>query len=130
VIALGDSERGSAAAEFAMVGALLTILTLTVLQLGLALHVRNTVTDAASEGARQAALAGSSLDAGVNRAADLISTALGPAYASDISATVTEVRGVEATVVTIRTRLPLIGLIGLEEALEVQGHAALESLPE
>ena len=36
-------ERGSAPAEFAMVVGLLTILTLSVLQLGLALHIRNTV---------------------------------------------------------------------------------------
>jgi len=40
-----------------MVGALLTVLTLSVLQLGLALHIRNTVQDAAAEGARYGALA-------------------------------------------------------------------------
>ncbi len=34
-----------------MVGAVLVLLVLSVLQLGLALHVRNTVTDAAAEGA-------------------------------------------------------------------------------
>ncbi|GMA29919.1 TadE/TadG family type IV pilus assembly protein [Arenivirga flava] len=43
-------ERGSAPAEFVMVSALLLALLLAVLQLGVALHVRNTVTDAASEG--------------------------------------------------------------------------------
>ena len=43
-------DGGSAVAEFVMVGALLTVLTLSVIQLGLALHIRNTVLDAASEG--------------------------------------------------------------------------------
>jgi Flp pilus assembly protein TadG len=123
-----DDDRGSAPAEFVMAGALLTILTLTVLQLGLALHIRNTVTDAASEGARYASLAGSSLDAGADRAAELVATALGPGYATDVSAARTEYRGVEAAVITIRTRLPLIGLVGLDEAMEVNGHAALEAL--
>jgi hypothetical protein len=36
--------------RFVMVGAILTVLTVSVLQLALALHVRNTVLDAASEG--------------------------------------------------------------------------------
>jgi Flp pilus assembly protein TadG len=111
-----------------MVGALLTILALAVLQLALALHVRNTVTDAAAEGARHASLADSSLDAGVDRTADLLATALGPGYAAEITATTGEYRGVESAIVSVRTRLPLIGLLGLDEALEVQGHAALESL--
>ena len=43
-------DTGSAIAEFVMVSALLTVLTLSVLQLGLTLLVRNTVLDAAAEG--------------------------------------------------------------------------------
>ena len=54
-------------AEFVLVGVLLTALLLAVVQLALALHVRNTVLDAAAEGARYAALAGSSAEAGVQR---------------------------------------------------------------
>ena len=74
-------DRGSAPAEFVMVGALLTVLTLSVMQLGLALHIRNTVLDAAAEGARVAALADNGLADGVARTTDLISVALGEAYA-------------------------------------------------
>ncbi|MEG0162068.1 MAG: pilus assembly protein, partial [Aurantimicrobium sp.] len=36
-------ESGSAVVEFVFVGILLTFLTLGILQLGLALHVRNTI---------------------------------------------------------------------------------------
>ena len=43
------------------------MLTLAVVQLALALHVRNTVIDAAAEGARFASLAGSSPADGVAR---------------------------------------------------------------
>ena len=112
-----------------MVGALLTVLTLSVVQLALALHVRNTVVDAASEGARFAALADSSLGEGVGRTRDLIATALGPGYARDVTATYGRYRGHSSTVVTVRTPLPLIGLFGLDGALEVSGHAALETIP-
>jgi hypothetical protein len=122
-------DAGSAVAEFVMVGALLTMLTLSVIQLGLALHIRNTVLDAASEGARFAALADSSLDEGVARSRDLISTAIGPRYATDVRATYGRYLGHPSAIVTVRTPLPLIGLFGLDGGLEVTGHAAVETIP-
>ncbi|PJJ71403.1 TadE-like protein [Diaminobutyricimonas aerilata] len=121
-------DRGSAPAEFVLVGALLTVLTLSVIQLALALHVRNTVIDAAAEGARFAALADNRLDDGVERTRELITTALGESYARDIRAAEGEALGAPATVVTVRTPLPLLGLLGPDRALEVSGHAAREAL--
>lgn len=121
-------DDGSAAAEFVMVGALLTILTLSVLQLGLALHIRNTVLDAAAEGARFAALADNGLGDGVERARDLITVALGPGYAANVTASYGSYLGHPSAIVTVRTPLPLIGLIGVEGGLEVAGHAAVETL--
>ena len=122
-------DAGSAVAEFVMVGALLTVLTLSVIQLGLALHIRNTVLDAASEGARFAALADSSLGEGVTRARDLISSAIGPGYAGNVTATYGRHLGHPSAIVTVRTPLPLIGLFGIDSALEVNGHAAVETIP-
>ena len=121
-------DSGTAVAEFVMVSALLAILTLSVLQLGLALHIRNTVLDAAAEGARFAALGDNDLGDGVARTQDLIGTALGPAYAADVTASLGSYLGHPAAAVTVRTPLPLIGLIGIEGGLEVVGHAALETL--
>ena len=106
---------------------LLTALLLAVVQLALALHVRNTVLDAAAEGARYAALAGSSADAGVQRTRALIGTAISADYASDVRAFTTSVGGVPAVAVTVRATLPVVGLLGPERALEVTGHAALET---
>ena len=123
-----DDDAGSAAAEFVMVGALLTILTLSVLQLGFALHVRNTILDAAAEGARFGALADNTLADGVVRTTDLITTALGPGYAQDVTASYGSYLGHPASIVTVRTPLPLIGLVGIEDGLEVSGHAAVETL--
>ncbi len=120
------ADGGSAAAEFVLVGSLLTVLILTVLQLGLALHVRNTVLDAASEGARFGALAGAGAGAAATRTRELIVAALGEDYARGVSARIGELNGQPTTIVTARTPLPLLGLLGFEGGLEVRGHAAVE----
>lgn len=121
-------DRGSAPVEFVLVGALLTLVTVSVLQLAFALHVRSTLIDAAAEGARHAALADSSLAAGIERSRDLISTAVGDGYASDVTAGFGSYEGQPVVVVTVRSPLPLIGLAGFDGTLEVSGRAALEPL--
>lgn len=112
-----------------MVIALLTILTLSVIQLGLALLIRNTVLDAAAEGARYASLHGNSLNDGVERTRDLISTALGSGYAKNVSGSYTTYLEQSSVEITVHAPLPLIGLIGIDNGLEVSGHAAREILP-
>lgn len=121
-------ETGSAAVEFTLVGALLTVLTVSVLQLGLALHVRNTAHDAAAEGARFGALADNVPADGAARTAALIAEAIGPHYAQDVSVSGGSWRGHPTVTVTVRTTLPLIGLVGIDGALEVSGHAPVETL--
>jgi hypothetical protein len=121
-------DRGSAVAEFVMVGAILTILTVSVLQLSLGLHIRNTVLDAASEGARFGALADNRPLDGVARCRTLITLAIGADYARDVTASTGEWRGRPAVTVTVRTTLPVIGLIGIEGGVEVTGHAVVETL--
>jgi Flp pilus assembly protein TadG len=123
----GEGERGSAPAEFALVSGLLALLTLSVLQLGLALHVRNTALDAAAEGARIAALADNGLSEGVQRTRDLLRTALSPGYAREVTAEYRESTGTRTVEVTVLLPLPVLGLVGIEQGLEVQGHAAVES---
>ena len=121
-------DEGSAVVEFTLVGVLLTILTLAVIQLGLALHVRNTVQDAAAEGARFAALADNGPADGVLRTRALITEAIGADYATDVAVGTGEWMGHPAVTVTVRTTLPVIGLIGVGGGLEVSGHAAIETL--
>ena len=121
-------DGGSAVAEFVMVSGLLVILTLSVIQLGLVLFIRNTVVDAAAEGARFGALADNSASDGIARSVDLITTALGPGYATKVTASTGSYLGHPALTITVQTPLPLIGLIGLDNGLEVSGHAAIESL--
>lgn len=127
MLRLRDDE-GSAPAEFAMVAGLLVMLVLGVMQLGLAMLVRNTLADAAAEGARFAALADNVPADGVARTVDLIETALGPAYAQGVTVSTGDYLGHPAVAITVRSPLPLIGLVGLPEGLEVTGHAAVETL--
>lgn len=121
-------EAGSAPVEFVLVGVLLTFLVLAVLQLALALHIRNTVLDAAAEGARYGALADNEPGDAASRTAELIATAVGPDYARDISVREGAWMGAPAVIVTVRTTLPLLGMLGPDRALEVEGHAARETL--
>lgn len=123
-----SDDRGSAAVDWALVSGLLTLLYLTVLQLGFALYVRNVAIDAAAEGARHAGLAGSSLAAGEERAREILSTALSPDYAGGVTASQTSYLGRPAIEVRVVAPLPLLGLAGLPDALEVTGHAPLETL--
>ncbi|MEO6827432.1 MAG: TadE/TadG family type IV pilus assembly protein [Microbacteriaceae bacterium] len=125
---LWQGDRGDAVAEFVMVVGLLTILTLSVIQLALALHIRNTVMDAAAEGARFAALADTAPSDGEQRTRDLITAAIGDGYAGDVHAVRDDYLGRPAIAVTVRAPLPLIGLVGIDSGLEVTGHAALENL--
>ena len=124
----GARERGSAPVEALLVGILLTVLVLGVLQLALILHVRNTLTDAAAEGARTAALADNTLAHGVHRTEQLIVAAIGEGYARDVTAGYGEYLGHPAVIVTVRAPLPLLGLWGFPDSVEVSGRAAQEVL--
>ena len=84
--------------------------------------------DAAAEGARYAALAGSSEGEGVERTRDLIDAAISAEYAQDVRASRSSIGGVPVIAVTVRATLPVIGLLGVEHGLEVTGHAAVEHL--
>jgi Flp pilus assembly protein TadG len=119
----GD-EQGSAVVDFVLVGGLLTVFFLAVVQLTLVLHVRNTLIDAASSGARYGALADRTPADARERTADLIGMALNADFARDISTSEASFQGIHTLVVTVRAPLPVIGLIGPGAALEVRGHAA------
>ena len=124
--AAGPGDRGSAVVDFALVGALLTVLFVAVVQLALALHVRTTLIDCAVEGARYGALEGSSPAAGAARSRDLIASALSPRYADDVVAVVGSLDGVPVVEVHVRAPLPVLGLVGPGGVVTATGRAMLE----
>ncbi len=68
-------ERGSAVVDFVLVMVLLVPLVLGIVQLGLVLHVRNTLTAAASDGARAGAPLGATPEDAEVRARRMITDA-------------------------------------------------------
>lgn len=122
-----DPEDGSAIAEFVMVVALLLFVVLAVLQVAMALYVRNTLIASASEGARFGARADAAPADGVARTKSLIASALNRSFASDVSAkTSTTAEGVRVVVVTVVAPLPLIGPIGPSDGMTISGRAFSE----
>jgi Flp pilus assembly protein TadG len=120
-------DRGSAIVEFTLVGILLTVLFLAVLQLGLALHVRNTLTASAAEGARYAANADREPEDGVAVTRQLIRDSLADTFARDVRSGTETVDGVPTVFVEVRARLPVVGLLGPPRGIVVRGHAYEES---
>jgi len=121
-------ESGSAIVEFLLVSALLVALSAGLLQLALALHVRNTLADAAAEGARQASLVGATQQDGVTRSRDLIRVAVGDAVEVDVVARRELWQGNSTMTVTVTAPLPLLGFFGPPHALRVVGRAPVELL--
>ncbi|MDA8435223.1 MAG: pilus assembly protein [Actinomycetales bacterium] len=118
--------RGSAVVEFAVVVPMLMLVVLGVLQVGLALHVRSTITSAAAEGARVAAVSGGDTAAGVRRTRQALSATLAEGVVDSVVARRTASGGVATVDVEVRARLPLVGLLG-PSTLVVHGHALAEA---
>lgn len=104
----------------------MTVLFVAVLQLTIVLHVRNTLVDSASEGARYGALAGHDPGDAAERSRVLIAQSLSSAYAQGVSATRTTLDGLEVVEVRVEAPLPLVGLVGPAGSLTVHGHALVE----
>ena len=120
-------ERGAAVADFAMVSVLVVGVFLAVFQLGLALHTRNTLISCASEGARLGARADAVPGQGVARTQSLISASLSPRYARHVSTRQTLVEGVRVVEVRVVAPVPVLGLLGPDDRLDVVGRAFLEA---
>jgi hypothetical protein len=119
-------ESGSAVADFAMVSGLVSVLFVAVFQVGLALHVRNTLISCASEGARVGARAGADPADSVARTRQLIGQSMSPRFAQDVTADVVVVDGVQVVAVRVTAPLPVLGPLGPDRALDVVGHAFRE----
>ncbi|MFW6187741.1 MAG: TadE/TadG family type IV pilus assembly protein [Actinomycetota bacterium] len=118
-------DRGSAVVEYVLVAGLVALIFAGTLQLALALHVRNTLIDAAAAGARYGTLADRSPEDGAERTRRIVTGALGPRYAQDVTAAPAAVGEVRTLEVRVVSPLPVVALFGPPESLEVCGHAVL-----
>jgi hypothetical protein len=110
-----------------MVGGLVVLLGMGIVQLALALYVRNALISDASEGARLGARAGASLEEGAARTRDLIARDLNGSYAQGVTAHhQTTSAGVQVVEVTVDAPVPVVGLVGPTGAMTVTGRAFQE----
>lgn len=113
--------------EFVLVSVLVVVLLLALVQVALALHIRNTLISAAGEGARFAAAADQTPEAGAEHTRELIRESLPDVFADHVRADYTLVGGVPTVAVTVEAQLPVFGWLGPAGGLTVQGHAMEES---
>jgi hypothetical protein len=101
------------------------MIAVTVIQLVLVLHIRSTLTSAASEGARAAALAGSSPMRGVARIDSALAGDMAGSAVSSVSIRPRNLNGVHVMEATIMARIPILGSLGTVNLL-IHGHALAE----
>jgi Flp pilus assembly protein TadG len=116
------SEHGAAVVDIVLVMVVLAPVVLGILQVALVLFVRNTLASAAAEGARLAATRdrGPTDGAALTRAE--IDGAVSGKFAQDVSAS----QSGQVVEVTVRARVPALGLGGPAIELTVRGHAVEE----
>ncbi|MGO1480062.1 MAG: TadE/TadG family type IV pilus assembly protein [Brachybacterium sp.] len=114
------ADDGAAVAEFPMVAVLIVMIGLLIVQAALIVHTRNTLVDAAVQGAHHAALAGSTPQDGAERAERLIDERFG----NGLDAAATATLSADGTIhVHVTASLPLVGLYGPSGTLSVAGRA-------
>lgn len=122
-------EAGSAVVDFVLVLVLLLPLVVGVAQLALVLHVRNTLASAAAEGARFAAVSGSSTQGGEAKARKHVSGAISDRFVHRVEVRPTAVGGAPGYEAVIEADVPVLGLGGPAVRLQVSGHAVAEAVP-
>ncbi len=120
-------DDGAAVVEFVLVSVLVVVLVLAVVQLGLALHIRNTLVAAAGEGARFAAAADRQPSDGAEHARELIRQSLPDSYAEHVTVREVQASGVTLVEIEVQAELPVLGWLGPSNVLRITGHAMEES---
>ena len=121
----GDAESGSEVVSTVLVQGLAVLVILLLAQLAFASHVRTMSVSAASEGARRGGLLGGDEGEAIARTSELLDTLVGASKDREIAVDRHSDEGVDVLVVTVRTRLPLVGGLG-PRWMTVRGRALVE----
>jgi len=124
---MSRNERGSAVVDFVMVSMLVVPLFLGILQVGLFLYVRNTVTAAASEGAHYAAVLNREPADGEARTRELVDGVVRNELIDSITGQATDVDGQPGVEIVVEAHMPPLGLWGPGIKFHVEGHAIKET---
>ena len=121
----GDAESGSEVVSTVLVQGLAVLLILLLAQLAFASHVRTMSVSAASEGARRGGLLGGDEGEAIARTSELLDSLVVASKDREIAVDRHSDEGVDVLVVTVRTRLPLVGGLG-PRWMTVRGRALVE----
>ena len=121
----GDAESGSEVVSTVLVQGLAVLVILLLAQLAFASHVRTMSVSAASEGARRGGLLGGDEGEAIARTSELLDSLVGASKDREIAVERLSDEGVDVLVVTVRTRLPLVGGLG-PRWMTVRGRALVE----
>jgi Flp pilus assembly protein TadG len=113
--------------DFVLVSTLVVPLFLGILQVGLFLYVRNTVTAAAAEGAHYAAVLNRAPADGEARTRELINGVVRDQLIDSVVAEETGVDGQPGVLVSVHAHMPPLGLWGPGIDFTVEGHAVKET---
>jgi hypothetical protein len=113
--------------DFVLVSVLVVPLFLAVLQVGLYLYVRNTMTAAASEGAHYAAVLNREPADGEARTRDLVAGVISDHLVDSVRAEEVDVDGQLGVRVVVKAHMPPLGLWGPGADFSVEGHAVKET---
>lgn len=119
-------EAGAAVTDFVLLAGLVSLIFVAVLQVGYALHIRNTATAHAVEGARLAARADTTGQDGATRAEELLRSTAPGRYGTTVASDETVINGVRVSRITIDLPLPVIGPLGFPGTMSVTGLAYSE----
>lgn len=98
--------------DFVLIVPLVMLVFLAVLQIGLAAHVRTTLTAIAAEGARSGSYGGADVDVAQSRTWRLVRDSLVGDVVTNVAARTSRRDGVAVLEVSIDARLPVVGLLG------------------
>jgi Flp pilus assembly protein TadG len=124
---LRRAERGAAVVDFVLVSVLVVPLFLGILQIGLFLYVRTTLTAAASEGAHYAAVLNREPADGEARTRELVNGVVQSHVIDSVAAEETDVDGQPGVQVVVTAHMPPLGLWGPGIEFTVEGHAVKET---
>ncbi len=122
-------ESGAAVVDFVLVMLVVIPLVLGIMQVALAMHVRNVTTAAAAEGARTQAALDAAPGAGEERTRAQVGAGIGDRFLRSITVTPAIVAGSPGVEVTVVSEVPALGLLGPGMTVEVTGHAVSEVAP-
>jgi len=110
-----------------MVSVVVVPLFLGVLQVGLFLYVRNTITAAASEGAHYAAVLNREPADGEVRTRELVDGVVRSELIDSVEAQTTDMSGQPGVLIVVKAHMPPLGLWGPGIEFTVEGHAIKET---